>query len=209
MPITAERRAKAFADALTFQDFVDSMQVNRELFEGNYAAYQLSAEDKTFFADLPETVDVLVLAHDWCGDVVANTPLFGKIEAETGKLRLHLLLRDPDNQDIANEYLHADGRNHIPTYIFYNQAGEELGVFIERTDDLSVALKGWVKAFYNNNPQYEEYRGKGIGELPAEVKNSLLPYIKAERAKVTAQEQASILALIKPIVNKVALVGVA
>jgi Thioredoxin len=208
MPLTSERRAKAFAEALTFQGFVDSMQVNRELFEANYAAYQLSEEAKTFFAELPETVDVLVLAHDWCGDVVANTPLFGKIEAETGKLRLHILLRDPDNVDIANEYLHPDGRNHIPTYVFYNQAGEELGVLIERTGDITAKMSGWRTGYFDANPQYEAERNFGIGELSPEAKKGLLAHIKAERAKVLPQEQVSLLAAIKPIAGKVALATV-
>jgi hypothetical protein len=208
MALTSERRAKAFAEAFSFQGFIDSMQVNRELFEANYAAYQLSDEEIAFFAGLPETVDVLVLAHDWCGDVVANTPLFGKIEAETGKIRLHILLRDPDNVDIANEYLHPDGRNHIPTYVFFNQAGEELGVFIERTDDITAKMPGWRKSFFEANPQFEAESQKGIGELSAEAKTGLLAHIKAERAKVLPQEQASIFELLKLIVNKVALAAV-
>src|SRR5689334_5471479 len=118
MSISAERRARAFEEALTLEHFVASMQVNREIFLANYAAYSLSEADKAFFAALPEAVEVLVLAHDWCGDVVSNLPLFGKIEAETGKLHLHILPRDPDNLDIAAAYPHpTTGNNHIPTYI--------------------------------------------------------------------------------------------
>ncbi len=123
------------------------MQVNQKTFQANYAAYQLSEADKAFFASLPEPIDVLVLAHDWCGDVVANTPLFGKIEAETGKLRLHILPRDPDNLDIVAAYPHPDGHNHIPTYVFFNQAGEELGVFIERPAEITSQMSGWFKDF--------------------------------------------------------------
>lgn len=203
MTLSTTRRERAFKEALTFQEFVDSMQVNQETFLANYAAYQLSEAEKAFFASLPEPVEVLILAHDWCGDVVANTPLFGKIEAETGKLRLHILLRDPDNVDIAEAYPHPDGRNHIPTYIFFNQAGEELGVFIERPAEITTQLKGWVSTFYDTNPAFEEGRGKGIGELSPEIKTRLLAFIKQRRAEVLHQEQIVVLKAIKPILSRV------
>lgn len=205
MTLTTERRERAFNEGLTFRDFVQSMQVNQDLFLANYSAYQLSEAEKAFFAELPEVVDVLVLAHDWCGDVVANTPLFGKIEEETGKLRLHLLLRDPENTDIADAYLHPDGRNHIPTYIFFNQAGEELGVFIERPDEITPLIAHWVKEFYAQNAALVEWQGKPLGELPTEVRTPLLAYIKAQRATIIPQEQKAVLEVIKPIVGKVAL----
>jgi hypothetical protein len=202
MGITAERRARAFGEALTFQGFIDSMQVNQETFLANFAAYQLSAEDKAFFESLTEPVDVLVLAHDWCGDVVANLPLFGKIEQETGKLRLHILPRDPDNGDIAATYPHADGYNHIPTYIFFNQAGEELGVFIERPDEITAQMAEWRETFWQNHPELEG-RGKPLGELSPEARKGLLGYFKERRAEVRDQEKAAILKAIQPILSRV------
>ena len=106
MTISAERRERAFNEAQTLAEFMDSMQVNQADFRANFASYSLDEAEKAFFAGLPEPVDVLVLAHDWCGDVLANLPLFGRIEADTGKLRLHIIPRDPDNLDIAAAYAH-------------------------------------------------------------------------------------------------------
>lgn len=202
MALTAERRERAFQEAYNFDGFVDSMQVNRETFLANYAAYELSEADKAIFAGLDEVVDVLVLAHDWCGDVVANVPLFGKIEKETGKLRLHILLRDPENVDIANQYLHSDGHNHIPTYIFFNPAGEELGVFIERPDNITGLMAGWRNEFFDAHPDYEG-RGKPLGELAEPVKKGLLAYIKLRRVEVRNQEQSAILKIVKTILSRV------
>jgi len=148
---------------------------------------------------------VLVLAHDWCGDVVANLPLFGKIERETNKLRLHILLRDPDNQDIAAAYLHADGHNHIPTYVFFNQQGEELGVFIERPAEITTLMSGWVADFYTANPQFEG-RGVPIGQLATPVKEALLTYLKLKRQEVRLQEQTAILGFIQQIATRISAV---
>lgn len=121
--ISQERRERAFQESLTYQQFIDSAKVNVERFQVNFEQYTLTKQELTYLKSLPEQLNVLVLAHDWCGDVVANLPLFGKIERETGKLKLHILLRDPDNQDIAAAYLHKDGRNHIPTYVFLMEQG--------------------------------------------------------------------------------------
>ncbi len=203
MPLTIERKKRAFQEALSFSGFVGAMQVNQDKLLANYVAYQLSIEDKAFFAKLPEAVEVLVLAHDWCGDVAANLPLFGKIEVETRKLKLHILLRDPDNQDIAEAYLHPDGRNHIPTYIFYNQQGEELGVFIERPDGITAQIIGWKDNFYATHPEFEG-QGKPLSELTPEVKTALLAYLKQQRDGVRAQEQVAILGIIKNFAGQVA-----
>ena len=201
MPLTAERRERAFKEALTFEEFVNAMQVNQKTFLDNYNAYRLSEEAKAFFASLEEPVDVLVLAHDWCGDVVANTPLFGRIQNETGKLRLHLLLRDPDNVDIAALYPHPDGYNHIPTYIFFNQQGQELGVFIERPAEITALMAGWRKDFFDAHPEFEG-RDLPLGQMSEEVKKAYLQNNREQRQKVRELEQSAIFEVIKPILSQ-------
>jgi thiol-disulfide isomerase/thioredoxin len=199
MAISAERRERAFNEALTFAEFIDSMQVNQADFQANFASYSLSDAEKTFFTSLPERVEVLVLAHDWCGDVLATLPLFGRIEADTARLRLHIIPRDPDNLDIAAAYPHPlDGKNHIPTYIFFNQAGEELGVFIERGAEITALQAVWREAFFAANPILA-----GAGELPEETRQALSKYIRARRKEAQPAEKAAILKEIKPILSRV------
>lgn len=203
MTISAERRDRAFNEAQTLAEFMDSMQVNQADFRANFAAYSLAEAEKAFFAGLPEPVDVLVLAHDWCGDVLANLPLFGRIEADTGKLRLHIIPRDPDNLAIAAAYPHPlDGSARVPTYIFFNQAGAELGVFIERSAAITARQAGWRAAFFEANPGLAG-ENKPLGELPDEVKQPLLKYLKARRREAQSDEKAAILADIKPILGQV------
>ncbi len=204
MSITIERRERAFKEALTFGEFIAAMEVNRELFEANYVAYDLSETDKAFFASLEAPVEVLVLAHDWCGDVVANLPLFGKIERETGKLRLHILLRDPDNTDIAAAYPHPDGRNHIPTYVFFSQRGKELGVFIERPEAITALQSGWRQTFFENHLEFEG-QNKPLSEMDAAVKTAFLAYLRQQRRDNLALEQTAILEAIKPIIGQPAI----
>ena len=152
--LSQERRERAYREAVDYRTFIEEAQVNKQTLAYNYEAYKLEPQEIEFLTRLDEPVDVLALAHDWCGDVVANLPLLAKLEAETGKLKLRILPRDPDNTDIAALYLHADGKSHIPAYIFFNQAGEELGVFIERADEITALLGEWREQFWTHHPDW-------------------------------------------------------
>lgn len=197
MNISRERRERALAEAMSFDQFMNSMQVNRQAFLDNYEAFQLSEADLTFFTSLNEPLEVLILAHDWCGDTVANLPLFGKIEQETGKLHLHILLRDPHNTDIAAAYPHTDRRNHIPTYIFFNQAGEELGIFSERPDEITHLIPAWQQSFYAEQPQLV---GRELSETEKLAKQN---YVKQYRTVARKVEQAAIIKIIRQIIAPV------
>ncbi|KRE36532.1 hypothetical protein ASG85_10265 [Paenibacillus sp. Soil724D2] len=198
--ISQERRERAFQEALTYQQFINSAKVNVDRLQLNFEQYTLSEQELAYFEGLSGQVNVLVLAHDWCGDVVANLPLFGKIEHETGKLKLHILLRDPDNQDIAAAYLHEDGRNHIPTYVFFNGAGEELGLFIERPDQITDLSSGWKEDFWNLHPEWDG-RGKALSELDEDVRKSLFDYLKEQRPQAREQEKTAIIEIIRSILG--------
>lgn len=198
--LSTERREHAFREAVSFGTFLEQAQVNRNTLASNYEAYELEEGQLDFLNGRQEPVDVLVLAHDWCGDVVANLPLFGKIAEKTEKLRLHVLNRDPDNQDIAALYKHADGKSHIPTYVFFDGSGRELGTFIERPAEITAQLGQWIEAFWNEHPELEG-RGKPIGELGDEEKKALLRELKARRRDVIGQERDAILRDIRAIVG--------
>jgi len=190
MKIPADRKDKAFRSSQTWAQFLEAMKVNRAEIEASYQGYQLTAGDQAFLAGLPGVTDVLVLAHDWCGDVVANLPLFAKIEAETGKLRLHIVPKDPDNLDIGKLYPHADGDVHIPIYIFFDEVGREKGHLIERTPALNDQVDQWLAAFWKTHP---DHRGKDFMALPPEVRKALLDHLNGERRKVRELEKRTIL----------------
>jgi hypothetical protein len=190
MALSEARCERAFSEALNFREFVDSMQVNRDIFEANFQAFGLDEAEQAFFKALPAPLEVLVLAHDWCGDVVSNLPLLAKIEATTDKLHLHILPRDPANTDIAELYLYSDGRNHIPTYIFFTHLGQkfsELGVFIERPATITTLIVEWRSTFEAANPT----------ATPQEWQ----VYYRQRRNEVRSIEQAAIIAAIKQLVQ--------
>jgi selT/selW/selH-like putative selenoprotein len=127
MPVTRER----FAEGLTYDAYKAQMTRNRERLEANEQTVEFSAGDLEFFARLEQPLHVLVIAEDWCGDVIANLPVLGRLAAETGKLDLRIFLRD-QNLDLIDQYLKEGKYRSIPVFVFFDAAFKELGHWIER-----------------------------------------------------------------------------
>lgn len=120
-----------FARGLTYDEFKARMTRNRERFEENERRAPLADEDLAAFRGLSAPLHVLVLAEDWCGDVVANLPLLGRIAKDAGTLDLRVFLRD-QNEDLMNLYLNQGKFKSIPVFAFFDENFQEVGRFIER-----------------------------------------------------------------------------
>src|SRR5262245_57876269 len=78
MSITSER----FEQGLTYDAYKAQMTRNQERLENNERTVEFAGDDLAFFAQLPTPLHVLALAEDWCGDVIANLPILGRLAAE-------------------------------------------------------------------------------------------------------------------------------
>src|SRR6202035_3549959 len=104
---------------------------NRNRVEENEARVDIDPADLQTFRSLNGPIHVLVLAEDWCGDVVANLPVLGRLARESGTLDVRIFLRD-QNKDLAQRYLNQGKFESIPVFAFFDDAFNEIGVFIER-----------------------------------------------------------------------------
>src|SRR5262249_40323631 len=132
MPVTRDR----FEQGLTYEAYKAQMTRNRERFESNEQTVELPGDDLAFFTGLPAPLHVLVLAEDWCGDVIANLPVLGRIAAESGRLDLRVFLRD-QNLDLIDQYLKDGQYRSIPVFVFFDAAFHELGHWTERPEHIS------------------------------------------------------------------------
>jgi hypothetical protein len=139
MAVTRER----FEQGMTYEAYKDQMTRNRERLEENERTVALSAEDVRFFAQLPR-LHVLVLAEDWCGDVINNLPVLARLAEASGTLDLRLFLRD-QNLDLMDQYLNQGVHRSIPTFVFFDQDFRELGHWIERPAAIT-ALRDRLRA---------------------------------------------------------------
>jgi thiol-disulfide isomerase/thioredoxin len=147
VPISVARRQQAFHQSISFDQFVASAQNFTDEFRANYLATALDDHDRAALSQIEDHVEVLAIVEDWCPDVVANLPILARIAQDTGKIRLHVLVRDDRTRDVADAYP-FEGRSHIPTYVFIDPAGVELGVIVERTAPIQEHVEALLASFF-------------------------------------------------------------
>jgi hypothetical protein len=188
MAVTREQ----FESGMTYDAYKAQMTRNKEQLEQNEKDLQLTPEDAKAFADLPQTVNVMALAEDWCGDVVANLPILGRLgQASNGKLNVRVHLRDGEaGTPIMDQYLNKGQFKSIPTFIFLDGNFNELGVWIERPDSVTKLREDKRLALYQANPDWgdpstpiaelaEELRTK-VQQATGAMRNETRPFAMAE-----------------------------
>ena len=170
MPVTREQ----FESGMTYDAYKAQMTRNREQVEQNEKDLELKAEDVEALQGLPQTVNVMALAEDWCGDVVANLPVLGKLAQESGgklNVRIHLRDQEPGSQ-IMDQYLNRGEFKSIPTLIFLDGDFNELGVWVERPDSVTKLRAEKQKALYAAHPEWGD-PSKPIAELPEDIRTQV------------------------------------
>ena len=178
MAVTREQ----FESGMSYDAYKAQMTRNREQFEQNEKELQLSPQDAQAFRGLPQRINVLALAEDWCGDVIANLPIIGRVaEASDGKLNLRILLRDQQpGETVMDEHLNKGQYKSIPTVIFLDEDLHELGVWVERPESVTRAREEKRLALYKAHPEWGDPDG-AIAELPENVRTQVQTATSAMR----------------------------
>jgi len=142
-----------FDKGLTYDAYKAQMTRNRERLEENEQRVALSTEDLAAFSALPRPVKVLVLAEDWCGDVIANLPVLGRLAKDSGKLDVRIFLRD-QNDDIMQGYLNKGQFKSIPVFVFFDEDFRELGHWIERPASVTEVRAKRRKEIFAAHPEF-------------------------------------------------------
>ncbi len=133
------------------QQFIDGMQKNKETFQSNYDAFVWDvASEREFFGSLNHRDDirVLILAADWCGDVVRNIPVVFHA-LETAGIPTEVLILE-ENFDVMDEFLTLGGRS-VPVVIFVDTGGHVLGSWGPRPKH----VQQYMISFKQENPDRE------------------------------------------------------
>lgn len=186
MAVTAER----FNEGMTYQQYVDQMTQNKERFLENYEKATVNPEDVAYFAGLSEPINMLVIAEDWCGDVIAGLPVLGKLLDGAGdKLNVRVFLRD-QNEDIMNQYLKEGKYKSIPVFVAYDAQMRELGYFIERPAAQTTEMQKLRNDFFAAHPELGVGPDADFGSMSQEARQAMAPEmnrIRAERASAHNQ----------------------
>jgi len=169
MEITRER----FEQGMSYEQYREQMTRNRERFDATERSVELDADAVAYFRALPEPLNVLVLAEDWCGDVIANLPVLGRLAQASGKLELRVFLRD-QNLDIMQLYLN-NGNRSIPVFAFFGQDFRPIGHWIERPQRMTELQRQFRSELFANEPALAGFNSDiSLGELPEAARNGLM-----------------------------------
>ncbi|WP_019637548.1 thioredoxin family protein [Paenibacillus fonticola] len=112
-----------FGKGITPQQFMEGMQRNKEAFQSGYDGFKwVNEEDRVFFESLQKRDDlrVLILAADWCGDVIRSVPVVFRALEAAGIVTEILILED--HQDVMDHFLTMGGRA-VPIVIVADKDG--------------------------------------------------------------------------------------
>ena len=198
MAITRER----FETGLTYDQFKAQMTQNRERFEANERNVPLTPDDLAAFRRLPRPLNVLAIGEDWCGDVIANLPILGRIAAESGgKLNLRVFLRD-QNPDIMDQYLLRGEFKAIPVFVFFDDDFNELGRFIERPDSVTQLRAQKRSEMFAQHPEFGSPDAP-IDQLPDDVRVRLAELTAEMRAQTADFANREVVRELRAIVERV------
>jgi hypothetical protein len=196
MAVTRER----FEQGMTYDQFKAQMTRNQERFAENERGLTLDAGDIAAFKKLPQPVHVLVLAEDWCGDVIDNLPVLGRLAQESGKLDVRVFPRD-QNADLMDQYLKDGQYRSIPVFAFFDGHFQELGRFIERPDSVTERRAARRRELSAQHPEYGDPETP-IGQLSEETRVGLMQAMASMREETKAQDNAEAVAALRQIVER-------
>jgi hypothetical protein len=199
MAVTREE----FEKGMTYEAYRAQMTRNQERFQENERLVEIGPEDRAALERLKQPLNVLALAEDWCGDVIANLPVLGKLaEASQGKLNVRILLRD-HNLDVMDRYLNRGEFRSIPTFVFLDQSFGEVGVFKERPDSVTTKNAEKRAALYAAHPEWGA-PGTPPNEMAEDVRQAYQEAMAAMRDEVRPFANKEVLKELRSIVEKAA-----
>ena len=191
-----------FDQGMTYDAYKDQMTRNRERLEENEQRVDLSGDDLAAFRALPQPVKVLVLAEDWCGDVIANLPVLGRLAKDSGKLDVRIFLRD-QNDDIMQRYLNKGQFKSIPVFVFLDEDFRELGHWIERPASVTEIRAKRRKDIFAAHPEFGSPDAP-VDQLAEDVRVRLQAELAKMRDETAKFANAEVVRELREIATRVA-----
>ena len=197
MAVTHER----FEQGLTYDGYKAQMTRNLDRFEENERTLELVADDLQFFKHLPQTVHVLAISEDWCGDAIANLPILGGLAQASDKLNLRVFLRD-ENLDLIDQYLKDGQHRSIPVFAFFDEDFRPIGHWIERPASITAKQNEAMAELYATAPELQGVvQGTSPGQLPEAARNRVMQFFGGFRAQHRAEADAEVVRELRALVS--------
>lgn len=143
--------AQKLGKGINPQQFIDGMQKNQDKFLDWYNQFSWkSEEDQQFFESFRNRDDLrcLIIAAEWCGDVVRNVPVVLRALENSG-ITVEMFIME-EHLDFIDEHLTMGGRA-IPVVVFADSSGYILGKWGPRPAEVQAVMN----EFKRQNPDRE------------------------------------------------------
>ena len=187
---------------ITYDEFKAAMTRNQERFAENESRVALDPETVRTFKSLPKPLRVLVLAEDWCGDVIANLPILGKLDKEVPALDVRIFYRD-QNLDLMERWLNQGKYQSIPVFVFFDENFQELGHWIERPASVTERRAAERKKIFAAHPEFGS-PDASVDQLPEDVRTRLQSELQKMREGMVAFANGEVQRELRELVSKVA-----
>ena len=187
---------------ITYDAFKAEMTRNQERFAQNESRVVLDPETVRTFRSLPQPLRVLVLAEDWCGDVIANLPILGRILQEAPQLDVRVFYRD-QNLDLMERWLNQGKYQSIPVFAFFDENFRELGHWIERPASVTERRAQERKRIFSANPEFGSPDAP-VDQLPEDLRTRLQAELQKMRDNMVSFSNAEVQRELRELVSKVA-----
>ncbi|HEV8670590.1 MAG TPA: thioredoxin family protein [Candidatus Limnocylindria bacterium] len=187
---------------LTYDAFKAAMTRNQERFAQNESRVALDAETVRTLKSLPQRLRVLVLAEDWCGDVVANLPILGRLAKEIPTLEVRIFYRD-QNLDLMERWLNQGKYQSIPVFVFFDQDFRELAHWIERPASVTERRAKERRKIFAAHPEFGSPDAP-VDQLPEDVRTRLQVELQKMRDDMVSFANAEVQRELRELVSAVA-----
>ena len=187
---------------ITYDEFKSAMTRNQERFAENESRVALDPETLRTFKSLPKPLRVLVLAEDWCGDVVANLPILGRLANEVPTLDARIFYRD-QNLDLMERWLNQGKYQSIPVFVFFDENFRELGHWIERPASVTERRAAERKKIFAAHPEFGSPDAP-VDQLPEDVRTRLQAELQKMREGMVSFANGEVQRELRELVSKVA-----
>jgi len=187
---------------ITYDEFKAAMTRNQERFAENESRVALDPDTVRTFKSLPKPLRVLVLAEDWCGDVIANLPILGRLDKEVPALDVRIFYRD-QNLDLMERWLNQGKYQSIPVFVFFDENFRELGHWIERPASVTERRAAERKKIFAAHPEFGS-PDASVDQLPEDVRTRLQAELQKMREGMVAFANGEVQRELRELVSKVA-----
>lgn len=135
-----------FRKGKTWDEYINSIETNRDHFVGVYQTFPLTDDDLVVFRNF-KGLRVVAIGEDWCPDVYNSMGILARICQLVPGAEMRIFERDT-YPELMDQYLSDGTKKRIPVYAFFTPDFRQLCWWAGRNREADA----WVNAFRKGRP---------------------------------------------------------